>query len=470
MTATYSVIGLGKLGASMAGAIASRGFNVIGVDANPLAVERLNAGIAPVAETGLSELVIANRQRLWATLSHREAVLGSDVSFVVVPTPSDEQGGFSLQYATEAFRAIGRALAEKRDYHLVVLTSTVLPGATRYGLLPVLEAESGKACGTNFGLCYGPEFIALGSVIRDFLNPDFTLIGEFDDRAGSLLEQCYAAILTNRAPSRRMSLENAELAKIALNTFVTAKISFANMLADICERLPGGDVDVVSDAIGLDRRVGRPYLTGGLGFGGPCFPRDNVALAYFARALGVEALLPEATQRANDHVVRTAIERIDRLAAGSTVAVLGLAYKPLSHVVERSQGLEIARGLAQRGLRVLAYDPLATESARQELDGSVQLCGSVDECLSAADTVVITTPDPAFRTLGAAELLPSAGRRRTVVDFWRIIDADLAAHTAIDYIAAGRGDSAERYGPVLEAMWQRIDGHAPHQRSPTAVR
>jgi UDPglucose 6-dehydrogenase len=266
-----------------------------------------------------------------------------------------------------------------------------------------------------------------------------------------------------------MSLENAELAKIALNTFVTAKISFANMLADICERLPGGDVDVVSDAIGLDRRVGRPYLTGGLGFGGPCFPRDNVALAYFARALGVEAPLPEATQRANDHVVRTAIERIDRAAAGGTVAVLGLAYKPLSHVVERSQGLEIARGLAQRGLRVLAYDPLATDSARQELDGSVQLCGSVDECL-AADTVVITTPDPAFRALGAAELLPSAGRRRTVIDFWRIIDAELAAHPAIDYIAAGRGTDTEQYTPVLEALWQPFDGRAPLQRSPTAVR
>jgi UDPglucose 6-dehydrogenase len=470
MSTTFSVIGLGKLGASMAAAIASRGFNVIGVDANPLAVERLNAGSAPVAETGLQELIAANRERLEATLSHRDAVLGSDVSFVVVPTPSDEQGGFSLQYETEAFRAIGRALAEKSDYHLVVLTSTVLPGATRYGLVPVLEAESGKTCGTDFGVCYSPEFIALGSVIRDFLNPDFTLIGESDERAGSLLEQCYAAILANGAPSRRMSFENAELAKIALNTFVTTKISFANMLADICERLPGGDVDVVSDAIGLDRRVGRPYLTGGLGFGGPCFPRDNVALAYFARSLGAEPLLPDATHRANDHVVQMAIERIHRLApTGGTVAVLGLAYKPMSHVVERSQGLEIARRLAQRDVRVLAYDPLAADSARQELGASVQLCGSIEECLTDADVVVVTTPDPAFRSLRTADLLPPAGQRRTVVDFWRIIDPEIAAHPALKYIAAGRGQDAGQNANLLGEMWLSSNGNAPARRIATAV-
>src|SRR5919201_1052634 len=140
----YSVIGLGKLGASMAAAIASRGFPVIGVDVVHQSVEKVNAGIAPIQETGLQELIAANRERLRATTSHDEAIQQSDITFVIVPTPSDQRGAFSLQYAQWAFREIGRALARKDGYHLVVLTSTVLPGSTRFGLLPVVEQESGK--------------------------------------------------------------------------------------------------------------------------------------------------------------------------------------------------------------------------------------------------------------------------------------------------------------------------------------
>src|SRR5439155_4323074 len=197
---TYSIVGLGKLGASMAAAIASRGYRVIGVDVDHDAVEALNAGRAPVQETGLEDLIAANRARVCATTSHREAILESDVTFVIVPTPSDESGAFSLQHASSAFDQIGAALADKKGYHLVVLTSTVLPGSTRHGLLPILEQRSGKVCGRDFGVCYGPEFIALGSVIHDFLHPDFTLIGEFDARAGDRLAAAYAEILPGAPP------------------------------------------------------------------------------------------------------------------------------------------------------------------------------------------------------------------------------------------------------------------------------
>ena len=245
---TISVIGLGKLGASMAAGFASRGYKVVGVDINPKSVEALNQGLPPVQETGLAEMIHDHRDSIRGTLSTEEAVMESHISFVIIPTPSDARGAFSLTYAKSAFREIGRALRKKKDYHTVVLTSTVLPGATRLGLLPILEKESGKKCGPDFGLCYNPEFIALGSVIRDFLNPDFYLLGQFDERSGDALEAAHKQVSVNQAPVKRMSLENAELAKISVNSFVTMKISFANMLAEFCERMPGGDVDVVSDA------------------------------------------------------------------------------------------------------------------------------------------------------------------------------------------------------------------------------
>jgi UDPglucose 6-dehydrogenase len=452
VVSTYSVVGLGKLGASMAAAIASRGFDVIGVDVTHRAVELLNAGRAPVQETGLEELVAANRDRLRATLSHEEAILESDLTFVIVPTPSDEQGAFSLQYAAWAFRQIGAALARKSSYHTVVLTSTVLPGATRHGLLPILEADSGKRCGPDFGLCYSPEFIALGSVIRDFLNPDFTLIGEYDERAGARLEASYRAIMPNDPPCQRMSLENAELAKIAVNSFVTMKITFANMLADLCERLPGGDVDVVSDALGRDSRIGRKYLTGALGYGGPCFPRDNVALGWVARTLGSRAALPETTDQMNRALAEQVVARLRPLIqGGATVAVLGLAYKPASPVVEESQGIYLANALSRAGARIVAYDPLAGAGASAELHGQVVVLESIAECLAQADVVLVTTPDPAFRQLTAADF-PARAAAVTVIDFWRLLK-HLRGAPGIAYVAVGTSADDAANTARLDALW-----------------
>ena len=453
MKTNYSIFGLGKLGASMAAAIASQGFNVIGVDINQPTVDRVNAGHAPVQETDLDEMIMANHERLKATLSHSEAILKSDVSFVIVPTPSDSRGAFSLQYAKWAFREIGRALADKNSYHLVVLTSTVLPGSTRYGLLPILEQESGKKCGEDFGLCYSPEFIALGSVIHDFLNPDFNLIGEFDSHAGDMLQSCYSEIMTNNPPARRMSLENAELTKISLNTFVTTKITFANMLADLCSRIPGGNIDVVSDALGCDSRIGRKYLTGGLGYGGPCFPRDNVALGFFARAVDYEASLATTTDLFN----RSLAGRIgDYLATvlhpGSTVAILGLAYKPYSHVVEESQAIYLAKKLAASGYRVIGYDPLANEMSRIELKDQVVIVEDIKSCLEQADAVVITTPDPKFRALQLTDF-PQNKTPILVYDCWRILREKLQGSPNIRYIPLGMSIEDEKNADKLKKLW-----------------
>jgi UDPglucose 6-dehydrogenase len=442
----------------MAAAIASRGHEVIGVDVNQRAVDAVNAGQAPVQETGLQSLIAENRQRLRATMSHEEAVGGSELTFVIVPTPSDDRGAFSLQYAAYAFREIGNALSRKRDRHTIVLTSTVLPGATRHGLLPILERYSGKRAGADFGLCYSPEFIALGSVIRDFLSPDFLLIGEFDEYSGRHLESCYGDIMGPGTPVARMTLENAELAKISVNAFVTMKITFANMLAEMCSRIPEGDVDAVSGAIGLDSRIGRKYLTGGLGFGGPCFPRDNVAFGFIANALGVRAELPLTTNALNSKLAARIVQQLrSRVERDVTVAVLGLAYKPLSHVVEESQAILLVKAFLDHGARVLAYDPLAHDTANAELGGRALIMDSARACLRDADLVLIATPDPEFKQLSAADFA-AAGRIVTVIDFWRILDGVLNGAKGIEYIPYGRGDLENCDGSVLKQLWAETVG------------
>lgn len=437
----------------MAAAFASRGFNVVGVDVNQRAVDLVDDGHAPVQETDLEGMIAANRERIRATVSHEDAVLGSDISFVIVPTPSDDRGAFSLQYAEWAFREIGKALAKKKSYHNVVLTSTVLPGSTRQALLPVLERESGKAAGRDFGLCYSPEFIALGSVIHDFLNPDFTLVGEYDARCGSGLQDIYERTMYGEPPCARMSLENAELTKISVNTFVTTKITFANMLAEVCEKLPGGDIDVVTNALGMDKRIGRRYLTGAIGYGGPCFPRDNVALSFIARELGVEARLAETTDTMNRSIAKKVAARVlPVIRKGATVAVLGLAYKPFSHVTEESAGVYVAEQLSKHGARVVAYDPMSAEMELEEIRRHVIVLDSIEECLSQAEAVLITTPDPQFKGLKAADFR-NEWNKIAVFDFWRILQHELAAADHIAYFPIGKGADDTGNSERLRELW-----------------
>lgn len=428
-----AVIGLGKLGSPLAAVLASRGHHVVGVDVNPAFVEALNAGRAPVVEPGLPERLAATEGRLRATTDFKEAVLASELSFVIVPTPSGPDGAFSNRFVIDAVRHIGAALRGNDHYHVVNITSTVMPGSTGGEIRAALEAASERKVGVDIGLTYNPEFIALGSVVRDLLHPDMVLIGESDSRAGDVLEGAYKLTVPEGTPVQRMNWVSAELTKIAVNTFVTTKISYANMIAELCERLPGADVDVVTKALGRDTRIGAKYLKGALGYGGPCFPRDNVALATLARSLGLRADVAEATDTINRRQVDRIVGLVQRLAGAATdVAVLGLSYKPDTPVVEESQGVMIARALAQAGHAVFIADPVALDSAASVLGESVTTIGTAAAAVAQASIVVVTTPDKAFAALPAAAF---AGK--TVIDCWRILPEAVAG--IADVVHIGRG-------------------------------
>jgi UDPglucose 6-dehydrogenase len=441
-----SVIGLGKLGAPLAAVLASKGHTVIGVDLNEQFVRAINEGMAPVVEPGLNELIQKAHPRLSATTDCQTAVAATDATFIIVPTPSEPHGGFSLRYVLSAVEAIGKALREKGGYHLVVLTSTVMPGATSNEVLPALEKHAGKRCGRDFGLCYNPEFIALGSVIRDMLNPDLILIGESDPHSGEVLASIHLGVCDNSPAVSRMNFVNAELTKLAVNTFVTTKISYANMLAQVCEQLPGADVDVVTSALGHDTRIGRKYLKGALGYGGPCFPRDNIAFSYLARQIGANAGLAEATDRVNRQQVGWLAEIVlSNLPPGGRVGILGLSYKPNTNVVEESQGVELARRLLSRGVPVVLYDPASEESARKVLGEGVPFASSLKDCAGQINVAVITTPWDEFKALSPDDLDLSNGCP-TVIDCWRILPRDLF-EAAANYVALGRGPLLEGARP-----------------------
>jgi UDPglucose 6-dehydrogenase len=432
-----SVVGLGKLGAPLAAVLASKGFPVVGTDLNHQFVDALNAGRAPVDEPRLQELIDENRDRLTATLDAPSAVAQTDLTFVIVPTPSDQNGRFSNRFILDAMENVGAGLRRKPGYHVVVITSTVMPGSTGGEIQAALEAHSGRSVGDGLGLCYNPEFIALGSVVRDMLMPDMILIGESDAKAGDMLERVYEKSCDNKPVVRRMNFVNAELTKISVNTFVTTKISYANMLADMCDRLPGADVDVVTQALGCDSRIGTKYLRGAIGYGGPCFPRDNVAFAALARSLGARAELAEATEIVNQYQIERVVGAIQARHAGTgPVGVLGLAYKPDTCVVERSQGLGLVERLLEEGREVIAFDPKALASAQAALGPSFQGAPSAEACVRAASLVVVMTPWPEFRAVPVDAFMRVP--RLTVIDCWRLLSREEIGAVA-DLVYLGQG-------------------------------
>ena len=356
-----SVFGLGKLGACMAATFAERGYDVLGVDINAEAVRKINAGEAPVEEPLLAETVARAGKRLRATTNPADAV-ATDISFFIVPSPSLPDGSFSNEFLMRAMAPIAQAVRKaKKKGHIFVCSSTTTPGACRQVIIPMLEKEIGGKCGQDFSFCYNPEFIAIGDVVRGLLAPDLVLIGESDQRAGDLLEGLYLKYNSNRPRIARMSITSAELTKISVNSYITAKISFTNQLRMIAERLPDTNIHQILDAIGSDSRIGKKYLRAGLSFGGPCFPRDNRLVAHVAKAVGLSAPLAEATDAVNEMTKeQLALQALACCKPGDTVAVLGMSYRPHTYITEESAGLHIAQSLKRSGCRVVVHDYAAT--------------------------------------------------------------------------------------------------------------
>ncbi len=437
MSMKACVIGLGKLGSPLAACLAAKGLTVVGVDNDPRKVEAINHAQPPVQEPGLGELLTRTDGRLTAISDVEAAVRQTDISFIVVSTPSDPAGGFSLRYVEPVCQAIARALAARSDYHVVCLTSTVMPGTTGGTVREMLEQASGKRVGVDFGLCYSPEFIALGSVIRDFLNPDMLLIGESDPRAGDFLQSLYAQVCENKPAIARMSFVNAEITKLAVNTYVTTKISYANMLARICEQLPGANVDVITSALGLDTRIGPKYLKGALSYGGPCFPRDNLALAQLAQQLHVPPDLAQTVDRFNRAQVSWLADVVQRTKG--TVGILGLTYKAGTDVVEEAAGFLLAKELLARGATVLAFDPAFGRHSRGPALEKLCFASSALECIQKSDVVILATAWPEFSAITANQWARNNNQTRTVIDCWRAVKF-LREEPGVRYLALGLGE------------------------------
>lgn len=406
-----SVVGLGKLGSCLMAVLASS-HEVLGVDTSDKIVRSINDVVAPVEEPGLQSLMTANRERFTATTNY-ERIKDTDVTFVIVPTPSNEDGTFNNDFVLSAATSIGKAIRTKTSEHLVVITSTVMPGTTAGPVREQLEMFSGRTVGVGLGLCYSPHLIALGSVIRDMQYPDLLLVGESHPDAGDWLQEILGSMVMKEAPIARLGLVEAEVAKLSINAYVTMKISFANTLAEICEGINRTDAVKIAEAIGLDSRIGGKYLRPATAFAGTCFPRDNDAFLALAKASRVPAPLAQATMDVNDRQVGRLANLVERVTPlDRPIGILGMAYKPLTPVTTASVGRRLSMEMASRGYSVVVYDPMpeAVESVRNDFRDLVSYAESVGEVMEKTTTIVVAQPCEEFRPVGDSDA--------TVIDLW----------------------------------------------------
>jgi len=441
MIGRVSVVGLGKLGLCLAACFAHKGIRTIGVDVLPGVVNAINAGTSPLVEPSMDELIRKlGGNMLRATLDHAEALEQTDITFILTATPSNPDGSFSNHHIEAALASLARTFrVSEKNHHTFVISSTVVPESIAHSFIPLIERESGRKLHDDFDVCYDPDFVALGNVVHDFLNPDLVIIGESRPGAGDPVEAVHRKICESTPHIARMPLVSAEIAKVSLNAYITMKISFANTIANLCERIAGADTDAVTEAIGRDRRISPYYFRGGLSFGGTCFPRDTRAFSSIATRYGLEPLLMNAVERVNilqDHLLTTIVlSEIDRTPC-PVVGILGLSFKPKTPVIIESPAVKLIRTLLENSVKIIVYDPLAKDAVRSLFGNRISYAASVRACLAASSVCVIANPDELYRD-AVHSFQPSAPL--TVVDCWRNLNGN-ALSTLYRHRKLGQAD------------------------------
>ncbi len=403
-------------------------------------VKDVNAGRAPFYEPPL-EKELAQLVKKGAVKASKDVVgssAGARFTFICVQTPSLGSGRIDIRALKSASRDIARALARSKDHKIVVVKSTVTPSTTDTVVKEILETGSGKVAGKDFGLCMNPEFLQEGSALKDSMEPSRIVVGASDKRSGDALMRLYAPIEAERF---RTDLRTAEMIKYASNAFLAAKITYANEIANICQRL-GIDSEEVLAATGVDPRIGPLFLKPGLGFGGSCLPKDVKALRHKARKMGYPAHLLTAILRVNDEQPNEAVETLRKVFGdlkGLKVAVLGLSFKGGVDDVRDTRAVPLVTGLLANGAEVTAFDPMAM-SQFIELMPTISFASSVDDALAGADACVIQSDWPEFRRIGREQF--SRMRNAVVVDGRRCLDPKKVEADGARYFGVGYGPAS----------------------------
>ena len=439
--ATICVIGTGYVGLVTGTCFSDMGNRVTCVDIVPEKNERLKQGILPIYEPGLKEMVERNVRagRLHFTTSYTEGLANAEFIFIAVNTPTgSNQGGADMSYVESAARSIAEAL----DHYAIIINKSTVPVGSGDVVTRIVSRHLARP-EVRFSVVSNPEFLAEGSAVADFQNPDRVVLGSSDPQAANKVATLYLPL---RAPIVITDLYTAEMIKYASNAFLATKISFINEIAQICERL-GADVKEVAAGMGHDKRIGKHFLNAGLGYGGSCFPKDVRALAHMADEAGLHPQLLHAVMEINHDQRRVVMNKLTSILGslrGCTIGVLGLAFKPNTDDMREAPSVDIIRWVVNQGAIVQVYDPVANETGRAELEragvhlDAVRFCEDAYAVAQGADALVIATEWNEFKSLNMIEIRDSM-RHPIVIDGRNIYEPALMHSLGFTYRGMGRG-------------------------------
>lgn len=390
------IVGTGYVGLVSGTCFAETGNHVVCVDIDKAKVEKMKSGIVPIYEPGLDVLFKRNTEqgRLHFTTDLKSSVENADVIFLALPTPPGEDGSADLSYVLGVAKDLSQMITE---YTVIVDKSTV----------PVGTAEKvHKALATHldenlFDVVSNPEFLREGVAVDDFMKPDRVVIGTNSTRAAEVMQRLYKPFVRQGNPIIVMDERSAEMTKYAANSYLAARISFMNEIANLCERV-GADVDFVRQGMGTDSRIGKRFLFPGVGYGGSCFPKDVNALAMTAEEYGYDFKILKSVMNVNHIQKHRMVEKIKAYYGDTlknkTIAIWGLAFKPNTDDIREAPALYIIRGLLDAGAKVKAFDPEAMENIKALMGDEIELTDTQYDALEGADALVILTEWGVFRT------------------------------------------------------------------------
>ena len=388
------VIGTGYVGLVAGTCLAEMGNTVICVDNNKEKLEKLRNGIVPIFEPGLEEMIKSNtsENRLYFSDDLKASVEKSTICFIAVGTPQGEDGSADLKYVCQVAEEIGKAINE---YKVIVDKSTV-PVGTAEKVTEIIKKQTSH----DFDVVSNPEFLKQGAAVEDFLKPDRVVIGSDSQRATKIMQELYAPFLRTGNPVIIMDVKSAEMTKYAANSFLAIKISYANEIANICEKV-GANAEMVRIGMCSDKRIGSQFLFPGLGYGGSCFPKDVKALIKTANENGCNADLISSADKVNKRQRLLFVEKITKYfgedLSNKTFAVWGLAFKPKTDDMREAPSITIIKALLEKGAKIQAYDPKAMQTAKYHFADKITYANSSYEALENTDALLLLTEWNEFR-------------------------------------------------------------------------
>jgi UDPglucose 6-dehydrogenase len=426
------VIGAGYVGLTIA-CFAEFGHNITLVGRDKNKISMINAGKPPIYEPGLGEILMRGiKAKKIKAVDDYGAINNSDIVFICVGTPSNEDGSIDLSQIKTCSAQIAEQLKHMEKFIVVVVKSTVVPQTTINIVKPILENVSGKKCGADFGLAMNPEFLKEGDAVEDFIHPDKIVLGVTDDRSYEILEKLYDCLDKN-IPRIKTDVTTAEMIKYAQNSALASRVSFINEIANICEKF-SVDVKTVAYAIGLDNRIGPKFLRAGPGFGGSCFPKDVKAFLAAAKNAGEDPLMLKAILNVNASRPYRMVEMAEKAVGnlgGKNIAVLGLAFKNNTDDIRESPAITVVKELLKKGANVRVYDPQAMDNARKVFGSTITYENSKEECVKDADICMILTEWDEFKSLDLSLV------KCPIIDARRMVDPEDAKKHGIPYMGVG---------------------------------